>query len=328
MHQMYKGILHNESYGVKSMLKTVNPMVYKAFGLTVLSEIILPELPKLDEDLINTVDIVIELGDLSKLRNKNPSLSYEFNVTVNQVVFEISSVASFSIEKGEKIVVSPYSENTWDLIRLYLLGTCMGVLLMQRKIYPLHGSAVAVDGKAYAFVGDSGAGKSTLASAFLNKGYQLVSDDVIAVSLCKKEGIPIITPSYPQQKLWQESLHRFGMDADRYRSVYGRETKYCIPVNSQYFKESLPLAGVFELSKTNAEEIHCDRIRGLERLSTLYTHTYRNFLIFQLGLNEWHFNLSTKIANQVNMYTIKRPTQVFTANQLVDLIINMSEVEV
>ena len=58
-----------------------------------------------------------------------------------------------------------------------------GALLMQRKILPLHGSAVAIDGKAYAIVGDSGAGKSTLASAFLNKGYQLLSDDVIAVSL-------------------------------------------------------------------------------------------------------------------------------------------------
>ena len=38
----------------------------------------------------------------------------------------------------------------------------MGALLMQRKILPLHGSAIAIDGKAYAFVGDSGAGKSTL----------------------------------------------------------------------------------------------------------------------------------------------------------------------
>ena len=41
-----------------------------------------------------------------------------------------------------------------------------------KKNFPLHGSAIAIDGKAYAIVGDSGAGKSTLASAFLKKGYQ------------------------------------------------------------------------------------------------------------------------------------------------------------
>ena len=57
----------------------------------------------------------------------------------------------------------------------------MGAILMQRKILPLHGSAIAIDGKAYAIVGDSGAGKSTLASAFLKRGYQLLSDDVITV---------------------------------------------------------------------------------------------------------------------------------------------------
>ena len=77
----------------------------------------------------------------------------------------------------------------------------MGAILMQRKVFPLHGSAIAINGKAYAFVGDSGAGKSTLASAFLNKGYQLLSDDVIAVSLSQDENIhlllhPILSKSY------------------------------------------------------------------------------------------------------------------------------------
>ena len=54
---------------------------------------------------------------------------------------------------------------------------------MQRKVLPLHGSAIAINGKAYAIIGDSGAGKSTLALAFLNRGYRLLTDDVIAVSL-------------------------------------------------------------------------------------------------------------------------------------------------
>ena len=99
-----------------------------------------------------------------------------------------------------------------DEIRLYILGTCMGAILLQRKILPLHGSAIAIDGKAYAIVGDSGAGKSTLASAFLKRGYQLLSDDVIPVTL-NHANVPIVTPAYPQQKLWLESLNHFGMES-------------------------------------------------------------------------------------------------------------------
>ena len=62
-----------------------------------------------------------------------------------------------------------------DMIRLYILRDMYGTLLMQRKILPFHGSAIAINGKAYAIVGDSGAGKSTLASAFLKEGYQLLT---------------------------------------------------------------------------------------------------------------------------------------------------------
>ena len=113
---------------------------------------------------------------------------------------------------------------------------------------------VAIDGKAYAFVGDSGAGKSTLASAFLNKGYQLLSDDVIAVSLSQDEHIPFVTPSYPQQKLWQESLNDFGMETSQLSIRFiDRETKYCVPVSSKFFSEPLPLSRIFELVKTEDE---------------------------------------------------------------------------
>ena len=50
------------------------------------------------------------------------------------------------------------------------LGTCMGAILMQRKILSITWQCSSNNGKAYAIVGDSGAGKSTLASAFL-KGW-------------------------------------------------------------------------------------------------------------------------------------------------------------
>ena len=101
-------------------------------------------------------------------------------------MFQIPNIATFSIQNGNKNNCFTFEriqmKMSFDFI---YLGTCMGAILMQRKIFPLHGSAVAINGKAYAIVGDSGAGKSTLASAFLNKGYQLLSDDVIAVSLSR-----------------------------------------------------------------------------------------------------------------------------------------------
>lgn len=304
------------------MLKTEEKVIYKAFGLNILSEIPFPELFQQFEGSKEAIDIVIERDDLSSLWDE---LSFhqekKFVFLENLIMFYIPDIAIFSIHDGKKITVSPIKGYEEEIIRLYILGTCMGALLLQRRIYPLHGSSVAIDGKAYAFIGDSGAGKSTLASTFLSQGFQLVSDDVIAVTFSKQGNNPVVTPSYPQQKLWQESLHEFGMEASRYRSIYGRETKYCIPVSTQYFVEPLPLAGVFELTKTNDEMVGIQPIEGLERLHTFYRHTYRNFLVSRLGLMEWHFNQSACLANQLNVYRIRRPIIGFSVNELVSVIL-------
>lgn len=308
------------------MLETRNRVVYKAFGLTVSSDIDLPELSRISEQMEN-VDIEIKIGNIAKLYFELSDNPNQFVVKENIVMFHIPEIATFSIQEGKKIIVSPMKDGGEDEIRLLILGTCMGAILMQRKIFPLHGSAVAVNGKAYAIIGDSGAGKSTLASAFLNQGYQLLSDDVIAVSLSPDEYVPFVTPSYPQQKLWQDSLNNFGMETSHYRSVYGRENKYCIPVSSKYFTHPLPLAGVIELVKTENKEIEIRRIEKLERFHTLFCHTYRNFLIPYLGLTDWHFNTSAIMVNQLEMFQLRRPDSGFSAPQLVSIILETLKME-
>ena len=163
------------------MIKTIKRTVYKAFGFTVSSEIPLQELPNIHVEN-DVVDIVIEKADLSTLWSENSESKEDFVIKKDLIMFHVSETALFLIKDGSRIFVSPFEGSQEDEIRLFILGTCMGAILLQRKILPLHGSAIAIEGKAYAIVGDSGAGKSTLASAFLNRGYQLLTDDVIAVS--------------------------------------------------------------------------------------------------------------------------------------------------
>ncbi|MBZ5749684.1 aldolase [Metabacillus sp. DBTR6] len=292
---------------------------FKAFGLNVLSEIYLPELPQSHFEG-DVADILIKKADLSLLWEELAGENKYFVINKDLIMFRLPDMAIYLIQKGNEIYYSPIGNANEDQIRLYLLGTCMGALLMQRMILPLHGSALEIDGKAYAIVGDSGAGKSTLASAFLKLGYQLISDDVIPVTL-NEENIPMVTPAYPQQKLWIESLNQFGIESIDYKPIFNRETKFAIPVSNQFASKPLPLAGVFELVKTEDAEIELNPVQKLQRLNTLFNHTYRNFFISPLGLMDWHFSTTAKICEHIDIYQLRRPISRFTAHELTDLIL-------
>lgn len=308
-------------FGGIYMIDIKKKTVYEAYGLTISSEIPLPELLPINVEDGKT-DIVIEKADLHTLWSEHSVPDDDFVIKKDWIMFHVSKTAIFLIQSGNRIEFSPIDAAQEDEIRLYLLGTCMGAILMQRKILPIHGSAVAIDGKAYAIVGDSGAGKSTLASAFLKRGYKLMSDDVIPVTL-NHENIPIVTPSYPQQKLWLESLNHFEMDSNNYQPLIVREDKFAVPVQSQFFSEPLPLAGVFELIKGEDSEIDIKPIQSLQRFYKLYHHTYRNFFIQKSGLMDWHFNTSARMIKKIEFFQIRRPTNRFTATDLSEIILHV-----
>ncbi|WP_409290507.1 aldolase [Peribacillus sp. SCS-37] len=306
------------------MLHTGKKTVYKAFGLLIASEILMPELPEAWTGLPFS-DVEILLGDVSEEWRELKDDLNEFSFSKDRVLFEVADAAIFSIEKGNRIIVTPLKNYDEDIVRLYILGTCMGAILLQKKILPLHGSAIAIDGKAYGIIGNSGAGKSTLASALLSLGHDFLSDDIIAISLSENDGHPEVIPAYPQQKLWSESLENFGKEAGSYRSIYGRETKYNVPVENRFHSEPLPLAGVFELIAEDNQDNTIITIRHLKRFFTFYYHTFRNFLIPSLNLMEWHFHMCSKLISSIPIYQVRRASNGFTALQLAELILEKVE---
>ena len=239
----------------------------------------------------------------------------------NGILFYVPAIAIFSIQNGCTIFVSPMQDADEEIIRLYLLGTCMGVILMQRGTFSLHGSAVVIEDRAYAFVGHSGVGKSTLAAAFLSRGYSLMTDDVIAVSPAVGGGTVVI-PGYPQQKLWQESLDSLGMESKTYAPLHREYSKFAVPVSHNFCSVEVPLGGVFELNPGQEESLHIEQMKGLSRIPLLHNHTYRNMLIPLLGLEQSHFSASTSLVNQCPIYKVNRPLIGCDALFLADRIIN------
>jgi hypothetical protein len=91
-----------------------------------------------------------------------------------------------------------------DYLATYLLGPVLGILLRLRGLPCLHGSAVAVGGRALSLVGDQGAGKSTTAAAFARLGFPVLSDDITAL---REQGSTFwVLPGDPNVCLWPQSV--------------------------------------------------------------------------------------------------------------------------
>ncbi|KEZ50320.1 ATP-binding cassette domain-containing protein [Metabacillus indicus] len=299
---------------------------YKAFGFSFSSDILFPELRDLVSLGGNQIDIEIRYADLFQEWSENGEIFNRYIFTKDNVMFRLPDLGIFLIKGGRQILVSPDKNASLDQIRLYVLGTCMGAVLLQRKILSLHGSAIEIDGSAYAIVGESGAGKSTLAASFIKEGYKLLSDDVIPVVLSEND-LPVVIPSYPSQKLWENSIRDLGMDATLFKPIYNREKKYSIPVSNFSYK-NVPLRGVFELTKTSSDNISLSKLSGLECFKTLTQHTYRNEFISKMCLNEWHFKTSSSFLTTIKLYKLSRPINRFSAEQLRSLIINTISKEI
>lgn len=300
------------------MASIAQGLAYQAFGLQIFSEFPLPELPLADGPGLNGSVAVIR-GELAERWEAIPKITPSVGVLGREVMFEVKGRAVFSVQDGIRITVDPLAGADMDSVRLYILGSCMGVLLMQKQILPLHGSALVLNNRAYALVGQSGAGKSTLASYLMEQGHLMLSDDVIPVIV--QDGKPLAVPGYPQQKLWQQSLDYMGMNSSGYRPLFERETKFAVPVHDRFQKEPLPLAGIFELAVSEENgPVTVQPVNGMERFHTLFNHTYQKAMIDRTGIREWHFGMLASFMNRLPIYRITRPQQGFSAPQQSELI--------
>jgi hypothetical protein len=85
---------------------------------------------------------------------------------------------------GRTVTGAPPSGPRWRWERL-VLAQALPLAAVLRGMEVLHASAVCLDGRVLAFLGPSGAGKTTIATRLLARGAELVTDDVLAVSVAE-----------------------------------------------------------------------------------------------------------------------------------------------
>ena len=289
---------------------------YYAYGLKICSPIALPEFLPTDSGCDDVV-IHLESHDYVYERYFSSSVSgksWDCQVTREKATLAIKDVGVFLLYQGEKIVITPAPNVDNTLIRLYLVGTIMAILLYQRSLLVLHASAVAVKGGAVGFIGMSGAGKSSSAAALYKRGHHLIADDVMAVNL-DRSSITVF-PGFPQMKLSIEAAHSLGYDRESLVVLHSLEEKRGCRVPSEFPKTPLPLRCLYLLGEATALEI--EPIPAQKSVIELLPHSVPTRWL--IPGDAFHFLQCANLANAIPIYRLKRPRSLLLLPDLARLI--------
>ena len=236
------------------MAEPLHPALHTAFGLLWHSpDLPIPELPGAEDfaSAAEAVEIIDETGccwpELPPGPHDTPTLQME----PGDLRFRVDGTAEFRITGGQRIAWKRHDDCVKpEEISGLVLGSAMAAVLIQRGMLVLHGNALAHQGQAIVCLGHSGAGKSTLAYALMREGWQLLADDLVAVTA---DGL--VLPGIPRIKLWHDAVEAYGLDAAALPRIHRQMRKYVIAGDGvQRAPQPIPLGALYLIEPHSAEE--------------------------------------------------------------------------
>jgi hypothetical protein len=234
-------------------------------------------------------------------------------------VMRISTAGEYWVRGGCEIFVSPASGADAATVRLFLLGSALGMALHQRGLLVLHGASVRHGSGATIFVGDSGEGKSTLAAALGRVGHAILGDDTMPLWPCAGGGFEV-WPGSRMFKLWSDTIAALGGDAAGLESVGDRIDKFFVPNAAEAPDAPVRVRSVVVLSAEGEARPRLQRLQGLEAIRALATNTYRPEYVPLLGWEAAHFRLCSELAGAVPVSRLTRTWDIARLGETIDLL--------
>jgi len=277
---------------------------YAAFGLRLVSQIALPELAAAADDGA-APDLVIALGPVA--RSLAGAQHAEPPVQIEGETFLLDlPPARYLVENGRRVTIDPAPGAAESEVRVWLLGSVIGVVCHQRGLLPLHANAIEIGGAAAAFAGPSGAGKSTLAAWFQARGRRVLCDDVCVVSF-SAEGEPTAWPGVPRIKLWRDALTALGRTPDGLERVAADDDKYNLPIRPEVSPRPLPLERLYLLRATPATPGRMiNRLKAAAAVGAIADNTYRWAIAVKMRRSPELLANCVALAKRCEVFTVDR----------------------
>lgn len=295
---------------------------YNVYGINVKSEILIPELTELDISKREDIDVIIKYNEMNSKIKEEINNGEVAGYKNDDMWIYIKNVATYHIYNGNTVNVEPCENADNKMINIYIIGSVLGMILIQRNTVAIHGGGIVINNKGYVLTGHKGAGKSTLTTALRKKGYTFIADDVCSI----KNGIVNkISPGFGYQKLCEDAMLKLEYDVSKYKQFRSDSIlKYIVPAHDKFIDYEVDFAGIFEICVDDVDEVKIEEIKGTKKIDSLISNIFRIEMIYYAGgINPVYFKKCVDIAKSIKYYKLTRPKDVFSVNEQIEVIENI-----
>lgn len=173
-----------------------------------------------------------------------------FGLLGDAFVYRFPDVGDFVVDRrGTSVRVFPRTDpDSDDFIFVLTRGVLPRVIQLRGSVC-LHASGVLVGGRVIGFVGISGSGKSTLAAAMVDRGFPLVSDDVLPLRL-SPAGEVLAGPGLADIRLYPSTARALGLDQNVQPPGPGETKARWHPHPDRVIADPFPLSELYLLLPT------------------------------------------------------------------------------
>jgi hypothetical protein len=222
---------------------------------------------------------------------------------------------------GREVQANVLEQGSAEALEVYLFGQVLSFVLIKQGVEPVHGTAVVVDGRAVAIVGDCSYGKSTLAAAFMTAGFPLLTDDLLVTSMV--DGKVMAHPGPPRIKLLPESAATMPGERVSGARMNPYTSKFIVPLDGELScNRSAPLAAVYVLSDPDLEHHQCsiEPLSAHDSCIELLRNTF-NSKVLEPRRNAQLLTLFSDLARRVPVRSLAYPRRFSILPDVVNAVV-------
>jgi hypothetical protein len=280
-----------------------NKFTYFCYGFRIVSDIYISELKSAVDPRPTVFDLSVEIAQTQGAEFE--SLAMGYNLTQpNTISFHLPGLVTFVIEDGQRIRVFQNPDTDPEHIRAYLLGSGIGAAMHQRGIVPLHASSVRRAQGAIAFSAPRGFGKSTIAAGLWQRGFDMLSDDILALKENARGQIACLRGA-PGLKLLPDAASRLDINGATPKEMNDITGKYFVSIDPASDSDELPLWRMYFLRE--GSQIRMRRLAGPESMAHVVSNIYRPELIGLLNAQRRLLPQMASVVSAASSFALERP---------------------